>query len=176
MEIELKKNRLIWTEKELLDHQGKLAMVENEKIAFAKSTFESNGKYDQLVRSIWKPIEDKIFAAVAAVAAQEGFDFVFDKSKQPVPYTNYKYDLTLKVLKKLGVDVKQLEEDLKKKINADPRNQQKESETIKRRSRGRGSRGRGRTREINPDNRLEQRNQLEQEQEEVEEEEEEGNG
>lgn len=149
-------------------------MLEKEKNEFARTTFETGGKYDKLVRNIWKPIEEKIFAAVASVAAEQGFDFVFDKSKQPVPYTNYKYDLTLKVLKKLGVDVKQLEADLNKKIESDPRNQMKESEEIKRRSRGRRGRGRRSRRDITPEeNRLEQRNSQEEQEEEKNSEEEE---
>lgn len=178
IEVDIKKNRLIWTEQELKDQQTRLKMIEKEKSEFARDVFETGGKYDQLVRNIWKPIEEKIFAAVSTVAAEQGFDFVFDKSKQPVPYTNYKYDLTLKVLKKLGVDVKALEADLNEKINADPRNQVKESEAIKKR-RSRGRRGRGR-RDVTPEsNRLEQRSQPDEEEEEenseesVEEEEEE---
>src|SRR6056300_97318 len=56
IEIDIKKNRLIWTDQELYDQQAKLLQIETEKGAFARQTFESGGKYDQLVRNIWKPI------------------------------------------------------------------------------------------------------------------------
>ena len=58
-----------------------------------------------------KPVEDKIYAAVQQVAADEGYDVILDKSSQNIPYMNAKYDLTVKVLRKLGVDVDKLEKE-----------------------------------------------------------------
>lgn len=144
IELEIKQNKLIWTEQELKDKNAQLSMIKREKMSFAKNHFESGGKYDEMVKTVWEPIEDKIFAATAEVAAEQGFDFVFDKSLQPIPYANYKYDLTLKIMEKLGMDVSDLEKELNKKIEADPRNQQKTSRTPDER-RGRDS-GRSRSR------------------------------
>lgn len=140
LELELKQNRLIWTDQEIQDQIAQISMIKRERDSFAKRHFESGGEYDKILINIWEPIEQKIFAAVAEVAAEQGFDFVFDKDKQPIPYVNYKYDLTLKVLEKLGFDVSDLQKDLQKKIEADPRNQQKTSRTPE------GRRGRGDTR------------------------------
>lgn len=128
-ELEIKQNKLIWTEQELKDKNAQLSMVQREKNAFAKKNLESGGEYDKLVASVWGPIEDKIFAATAEVAAEQGFDFIFDKDQQPIPYVNYKYDMTLKILEKLGFDISDLQKELNKKIEADPRNQQKISKT-----------------------------------------------
>lgn len=142
-ELDLKKSRLIWTESEIADKEAKINQLKSKKQKFVSETFDTGGKYDQLVKTVWKPIEDKIFAAVAAISAEKNYDFVFDKSLQPVPYTNYRYDLTVDVLERLGVDVDKMKEDLKKKISEDPRNQKPEPKTIKKRARSR-SRGRGR--------------------------------
>lgn len=129
IELEIKQNKLIWTDQELKDKNAQLSMIVREKNSFAKRHFETGGEYDKLVKTVWAPIEDKIFAATSEVAAEQGFDFVFDKSLQPIPYANYKYDLTLKIMEKLGLDVSDLKDELNKKIEADPRNQQKESRT-----------------------------------------------
>ena len=142
-ELEIKQNRLIWTDTEKLKAESKLAQLKTEKKRYAEKHFEPGGEYDKFVQSIWAPIETKIYAAINEVAAEEKFDFVFDKSQQPVPYTNYKYDLTLKVLRKLGVDTEEMEAELKKKIDKDPRNLVKESKKRpSRRSRSRRSRSR----------------------------------
>lgn len=137
LELEIKKNRLIWTDEERRIKETEMVALRKKRSDFASSHFEPNGEYDKTVIAIWKPIEEKIFAATSAVAASEGFDYVFDKSKMPIPYTNYKFDLTVKILKKLGVDVEQLEKDLEKKIQEDPRNKNAEKKTTKRRRRSR---------------------------------------
>lgn len=129
LELEIKQNKLIWTEQEVKDKNAQISMIKREKNSFAKNTFETGGKYTELVKSVWAPIEDKIFAATAEVAAEQGFDFIFDKDLQPIPYANYKYDMTLKIMEKLGLDVSDLQKELNKKIEADPRNQQKISKT-----------------------------------------------
>ncbi len=69
------------------------------------------------------------------VAADKGFDIILDQSIQPLPYVNYKYDLTINVLKVLGVDVSDLEKELQDKIEKDPRNAETESKVPRRRSR-----------------------------------------
>lgn len=147
IELEIKQNRLIWTDQELKDKNAQLSMLKRERNSFAKTHYESGGKYDELVKSVWEPIEQKIFAATQEVAVEQGFDFIFDKSLQPIPYVNYKYDMTLKVLEKLGYDISQLQRDLQKKIDADPRNQQKTSKTPQ----GRRGRSDSRTRSRNRD-------------------------
>ncbi|MFA6570614.1 MAG: OmpH family outer membrane protein [Bacteroidota bacterium] len=127
LENDIKKNRLVWTDEEKQDKEKELEAIRRDRLVFAKNKFESNGEYDKTVTEIMKPIEEKIYAAVQEVAVEEGFDIVFDKSVQPLPYCNFKYDLTVKVLRKLGVDVASLEKEQQEKINKDPRNAKKES-------------------------------------------------
>ena len=127
LEAEIKKNRLVWSDEERLFKENELNELKKRQQTYAKEKFEIDGEYDNAVRLLMKKIEEKIQAATQEVAAEEGFDIVFDKSVQPLPYVNFKYDLTVKVLRKLGVDTKKLEEELDAKITKDPRNKEKES-------------------------------------------------
>ncbi|MBX3042620.1 MAG: OmpH family outer membrane protein [Candidatus Kapabacteria bacterium] len=138
LEFEIKKNRLIWTETERQNKESELATLRKSREDYARSVFEPKGKYDEAVATIFTPVEEKIYAAVQKVASEQGFDILVDQSIQPLPYVNYKFDMTVKVLKNLGVDVADLEKDLQERIDKDPRNQQRESKAPARR-RGRGA-------------------------------------
>ncbi|MGA2296903.1 MAG: OmpH family outer membrane protein [FCB group bacterium] len=127
LEGEIKKNRLVWSDDEKTDKEKELEGLKRERMTYARNKFETGGEYDKTVNEVMKPIEEKIFAAVQEVSVEEGYDVIFDKSVQPLPYCNFKYDLTVKVLKKLGVNVEQLEKEQKEKIDKDPRNQKKDS-------------------------------------------------
>ena len=126
-EIEIKKNRLIWSDEEKINKDKELEKLKLDLEVFAKQRFEPNGEYDKFVKIIMLKVEEKIYAAVQEVAANEGYDIVLDKSVHPLPYTNFKYDLTVKVLKKLGVNVEKLEKEQEEKISKDPRNEEKKS-------------------------------------------------
>lgn len=136
LDFEIKKNRLIWTEDERRTKESELASQKRVREDYARTIFEPNGKYDQAVKTIFTPVEEKIYAAVQKVAADQGFDIILDQSVQPLPYVNYKFDLTVNVLRNLGVDVTDLEKDLQERIDKDPRNEQKISRTPRQRGRG----------------------------------------
>ncbi|GAB5465014.1 MAG: hypothetical protein Kapaf2KO_04500 [Candidatus Kapaibacteriales bacterium] len=133
LDFEIQKNRLIWTEYELAEKKKELQAMEQEKQTFAAQKFEPGGEYEKTVESIFKPVEEKIFATVQKVAAEEDFDIILDQSIQPIPYVNFRYDLTLNVLREMGVDVKQLEAEQDQKIANDPRNQEAERKRTRRR-------------------------------------------
>ena len=134
MEEEIKRNRLVWTDVEKSSKINSLNELRKKRTEFTSKKFEPGGEYDITVKSIMAPIETKIFAAVQEVSAKEGYDIVLDQSLHPIPYVNFKYDLTVLVLKKLGVNVEELEKELEKKISNDPRNLEKTPKTIKNRS------------------------------------------
>lgn len=134
LEEEIKQNRLVWTDAEKMAKQNSLVETKKKRTEFTSKKFEPGGEYDVTVKSIMAPVETKIFAAVQEVSAKEGYDMVLDQSLHPIPYVNFKYDLTVLVLKKLGVNVEELEKDLQKKITNDPRNQEKTPKTIQNKS------------------------------------------
>ncbi len=165
LKFEIKKNRLVWSDAEKAEKEQELKELEKRREEYAKSKFQPGGEYDQTVNQIMTPIEEKIYAAVQKVAADQGYDLILDQSKNPIPYTNYKYDLTVHVLRKLGVDAKELEKELQEKITKDPRNKEKESYSPRRRSRSRRPVRRESQREIE---RPEEQQQQQKEEEEIE--------
>jgi len=138
LEFDIQKNRLIWSDSEKEQKEKELEDLKTQKNVYARTKFEPGGEYDQIVQQMMLPIEEKIYAAVREVSVEQGFDIIWDKSLQPLAYVNFKYDITVKVLRKLGVDVDKLEEELEQKINKDPRNAEKDTkEAPKKRSRSR---------------------------------------
>lgn len=135
LDYEIKKNRLVWTEGERIAKDTELLNSKKQRDDNARQIFEPNGKYDNAVKTIFTAVEEKIYAAVQQVAADKGFDIILDQSIQPLAYVNYKYDLTVHILKALGVEVEELEKELKDKIEKDPRNVETESKTPRRKSR-----------------------------------------
>lgn len=127
LDFEIKKNRLVWSDEEKRVKEKTLEDMKIQKTTYARKKFEQNGEYDMTVKAIMQPVEEKIFAAVNEVAIDEGYDIIWDKSIQPLPYINLKYDLTIKILKKLGVNTEELEKEFKDKVAKDPRNQEKKS-------------------------------------------------
>jgi|YNPMSStandDraft_1061717.scaffolds.fasta_scaffold00008_80 Skp family chaperone for outer membrane proteins len=128
LEFEIRKNRLIWSDTERSAKEKELQELIATREKYAKDKFEPGGEYDVIVREVMKPIEQKIYAAIQDVAAAEKFDIIWDQSTQPLTYVNFKYDITVKVLRRLGVDVSKLEKELEQKIKNDPRNQQQEEQ------------------------------------------------
>lgn len=121
-EFEIKKNRLIWTENERIQSNNELRDLRAQRMNFAKEKYSVGGEYEKIVKAIQQPVEEKIYAAIQKVSAMMNIDIVWDKSQQPLTYTNFKYDITVKVLKELGVNTAELEAQLDSKIKSDPRN------------------------------------------------------
>jgi len=140
LEDEIEKNRLVWSDKERRQKVEELRTLKKRRKTYAKEKFGEGGEYDKAVQMLMKKVEEKIYAATQKIAAEEGYDIVFDKSVQPLPYVNFKYDLTVKVLSELGVDTDKLEEELEAKIANDPRNKRKKSKYAPSKRRRRRSR------------------------------------
>jgi len=136
--FDMKKNRLIWSDAEKAKKETELFDLQNRRQKYANEKFGPKGEFDKTVIDIFRPIEEKIFAAVQEVASKEKYDFIWDQSTQPLAYVNFKYDITLKVLKVLGVDVSTEEKEQAQKISQDPRNDEdkkNETQAPRRRSR-----------------------------------------
>ena len=142
LQFDIRKNRLVWSEAEKQKADRDLKDLQTKRLEYANDKFSQSkdNEYNKIVMSIMKPVEEKIFAAVQEVAAKERYDIIFDQSVQPLAYVNFKYDITLKVLKLLGVDVSNEEAEQQKKIDSDARNE----EDKKRAERQTNPRGRSR--------------------------------
>ncbi len=138
LELEMKKNRLIWGDSEREQKQRELDDKKRQRDKFARDKFEPGGEYDRMADELYEEIWEKIHLAIQKVAAADGYDLVWDKSTDPLVYVNAKYDLTVKVMKELGIDANELERKQQEVIDGDPRNQRQQEER-KRRSRRRST-------------------------------------
>lgn len=136
---DIDKNRLIWSDSERIEKQQLLDRLTRDREKFAKDKFGAGGEFDLRVRELYKPIEEKIAAAIQEVALTEGFDMVWDKSKHPLVYVNPKYDITVKVMERLEIDVADLREKWEKQVESTPQREDEGSDQPRRRRRRRPS-------------------------------------
>lgn len=122
LDVEIRKNRLIWSEQERTAKEKEIEEKRREREQFARMKFEPGGEYDQNAEELMQAVWKKIYTAIQKVAATDGYDIVWDKSVQPLVYVNAKYDITAKVMKELGIDAADLETKQREAIEGDPRN------------------------------------------------------
>jgi Skp family chaperone for outer membrane proteins len=138
LELEMKKTRLIWSDAEKVQKERELDDKRRKREQFARQVFEPGGEHDKQAEALFTAVWEKIYLAIQKVSAAEGYDIVWDKSTQPLVYVNAKYDLTVKVMKQLGIDAEDLEKKQLQVIDQDPRNK-KAQEPRSRRSRRRST-------------------------------------
>lgn len=104
---EIENNRLIWSTQEKRDAEARLADLTAKLAEFRTGKYGPNGEFEKQQAELMGPIYDKIFKAITDEARSQKIDFVFDKSSRGLPmlYANPQFDLTISVLKRLGVDV-----------------------------------------------------------------------
>lgn len=136
LQAEVQKKRLIWGDAERREKEEQLEKLRQEREVFAKQKFGPDGEFDRIVADMYRPVEEKIYAAIQDVANSDGYDIIWDKSTQPLVYVNPRYDITIKVMERLGIQVEDLKAQMEEAIKNDPRNQEKETPS-RRRSRSR---------------------------------------
>lgn len=96
------KRKLIMTESRRAEVERELRDLDQRIVQYRAQKFGQNGELFQKQNDLMKPIQDRIFKAISEVAADEGYDYVFDKSGQILlMYSNEKFDLTSKVLERV---------------------------------------------------------------------------
>ncbi len=77
--------------------------LETEAMEMQKTRFGVNGDYFAKRQELIKPIQDRVYDAMQAVASKRSYSFVFDKANQSnLVYADSKFDLSEAVLKELG--------------------------------------------------------------------------
>ncbi|NBO70805.1 MAG: OmpH family outer membrane protein [Bacteroidetes bacterium] len=125
LDLEIKKNRLVWTEVEKAEKIATFERKKKEREEYATRKLGPNGEYDAAIALVFRGVEEKIYAAIQEVSLSDNYDIVWDKATQPLVFINPKYDLTVKVLKKLGINVDDMEKQQQEAIDKDPRNNKK---------------------------------------------------
>jgi outer membrane protein len=87
--------------------EEEITRKEKEAKEFQKAKFGPDGELFKKRQELVQPIQDKIYNAIKDIASVDRLDIVFDKSSgATILYVNPKNDISDKVLKKLGVEVK----------------------------------------------------------------------
>jgi len=83
--------------------EDEIIKKEKEAKEYQKKKFGVDGELFQKRKELVKPIQDKVYKAISALANLKALGVVFDKSSAlTMLYTNPKYNLSDAVLKKLG--------------------------------------------------------------------------
>jgi outer membrane protein len=106
-QAEFDRRKLIMTDAERNAAELDLTNLTKKHTDFLHSKFDQNGG-DLFAQeaALMKPAYDKLSTAVKECAADGNYDYVFDRSSKDVVmlYTNSKFDLTLPVARKLGIE------------------------------------------------------------------------
>lgn len=83
-------------------------IVEKEKAvkALQKQRFGTEGELFKKRQELIKPIQDKVFNTVKALADEGAYACIFDKAGTNILYANSKYDKSDEVLSKMGLGKK----------------------------------------------------------------------
>jgi outer membrane protein len=112
MESELKakqddydKRKLIMTEQTSSEALAEIAKLQKELADYRDKKFGANGELFQKQNELMKPIQNKVFTIIQAIATEEELDFVFDRSGDILfLYAKPEYDLTSKVIERLKLE------------------------------------------------------------------------
>jgi outer membrane protein len=96
-------NEATMTGEEKKMKQEEIFQEENMAREYREQKFGAEGEIQLLQEEKFGPLYEKIFAAAEAVATEEGFDYIFDKSSDNSwIYTNPSKNITEKVVEKLA--------------------------------------------------------------------------
>jgi outer membrane protein len=104
---DMQTNRLLWSAQEKRDAEARLADLESKLAAFRSAKFGPKGEYEKSQQEMMGPVVERVAKAIEEEGRSQKFDYVLDKSNRGlgILYANPSYDLTIAVLKRLGVDV-----------------------------------------------------------------------
>lgn len=104
---EIEQNRLLWSNQERSDKEGQLRDLEASLASYRAEKFGPGGEFERLYGQLMAPVLDIVMVAVQAEAEEQEYDYVFDKSSRGLPmlFADPDRDITLAVLKRLGVEV-----------------------------------------------------------------------
>ena len=116
MQRDFAAEEILLTAEQRKERKESINQQEKKLIDFRQDKFGTEGALFKKRAQLVKPIQDKMFEAVQAVAKAQGLDYIFDKaSGVQMLYANPRYDKTFEVMEELGIPL--TENESKKKIN-----------------------------------------------------------
>ncbi len=99
------KRNLVMTDQTRTEAEKELADLDRNISDFRDKKFGPKGELFQKQDELMKPLQNKIFNVIQEIAADEDFDYVFDRSGDIIfLYAKTEYDLTAKVLEQLQLE------------------------------------------------------------------------
>ncbi|MEP7233806.1 MAG: OmpH family outer membrane protein, partial [Ignavibacteriota bacterium] len=113
LEADLKRKREDYDRKRLIMAEAERTAVENDITElknridrFRQEKYGTSGELYKQQAELMKPAYDRLMKAIEEVAVEGKYDYVFDRGAKDysILYTNAKFDLSLPVAKKLGLE------------------------------------------------------------------------
>ena len=106
LEEDFEAKEILYTDEIRAQKLNEIALKKQEMNALIEQRFGANGDYFRQQQTLLEPIQRRIFQAVQQVAAQNGYDFVFDRSNDVrLVYARNEWNLNNDILVELGIDV-----------------------------------------------------------------------
>ncbi len=105
---EYQARELLYTNEERQRKREEIVQAEEEAERLRMRYFGPEGELFTLQDNLMSPLQEKLMRAVEAVAAEEGYDYIFDKSGEYLfLFARDQYDLSDRVLEEMGIDIEE---------------------------------------------------------------------
>ncbi len=130
LEVEIQKKRLVWSDVERREKDSILTKRKRDREEYVRKKFNAGGEFDTLAVSYLRPAETKIAAAVQDIASSDNYDIILDKGVQPLLVANPRYDITVKVMEKLGIYADDLKTKQQEAVDREDRQKQDQQKRV----------------------------------------------
>ncbi|WP_461532090.1 OmpH/Skp family outer membrane protein [Sinomicrobium sp.] len=102
MKKELEAEKVLLTRELIEEREEEIKISEEELLKYQQGRFGPEGDMVRQKRLLVKPVQDRVFNAVQAIASRRSYDFVFDRSADLVMlYSDKKHDISEQVLRSI---------------------------------------------------------------------------
>lgn len=109
---EYQARELLYSQEERQQQRQEIVRAEEELDQLHEQYFGPEGEFYQQQEEMMEPIQERILAVVEGIAAEEGYDYVFDRSGDVLfLYADEAHNLSERVLEQLGIDLEATEEE-----------------------------------------------------------------
>lgn len=102
IKAEQAKNSLIWSGAKRQEVENLIKAKEDSLQQYVNSTFGPNGKAENRMAELSRPIEERIVAIIRRVAIEKDFDMVLDVATVSIAFAKESLDLTDEVLAEMA--------------------------------------------------------------------------
>ncbi len=105
---EYQARELLYTKEERQGKQDEIVQAEEEAERLRMRYFGPEGELFLQQDNLMRPLQEKLMKAIEDVAAEEGFDYIFDKSGDFLfLFARDQFDLSDRVLEEMGIDLEE---------------------------------------------------------------------